>query len=196
MNTLERVILGVVVFILILCGSVIARAAPYTSPPQSLDTTFFAFENSISAAIWQQQDGTWFCLAGQWSNVINYINTWPKEQPGESTSQYMMRAVPQIASRDLTPEEIAVCQTLTDTNVVVDVWIVKQYRTKPDRPVKRIIDVDGTPTVDTGDTIGRIAYGSPCGIEVFSGTKAVWREVTLIYPDNTEVIGAAVCQKQ
>jgi hypothetical protein len=90
------------------------------------------------------------------------------------------------------PAELeATCAALRLANPLQ--WVVKQYRTSPDRPVKRIVDVDGTPTVDTSDTIGRIAHGEPCGNEIFSGTSYMWREVTITYPDGSLITGAAVC---
>jgi len=174
------------------------RAAPYTSPPQSLDTTFFAFEGNIAALLWEQTDGTWYCLAGQWFNTINYVNTWPKEQPGESISQYAMRAMPQIAPRERTPEELAVCKKLTDANVVQEVWIVDQYRTSLTRPVYQITDIFPSVKIKLKDGTGkevRAPHSQACGNKVadYSTTSKVyeWREVTV-----NSLRGVSVCRRQ
>ena len=171
-----------------------ACSAPYTSPPDSLRDINWKWQGNILAVIWKQSDNTYFCMAGDWTNAVAYFNSLPELNDTESFYDYAIRARPQIASRDLTPEEIAVCNILLAANRPV--WVVKQYRTNPDRPVKRIITVDNQEQVDTSDTIGRIVYGAPCGNEIFSGTSTMWREVTITYPDGAQVRGASVCQKE
>lgn len=128
-----------------------------------------------------------YCYAGSLYNLPYYNFTDRAE--GETFNQYVDRKLIEIFNRPLNADESALCDVLRARNTPQ--WIVKQYQSLPDRPVKRIVNG----TVDPNDTIGRITYGSPCGNEVPSGTSTMWREVTITYPDNQTITGAAVCEQ-
>lgn len=144
-----------------------------------------------------EQGSTWVallpdmtCRAGSKFNVPYHVifSDW-LPNTGETFGEYLDRKDREIFNRPMTPEESALCDTLKARNTIQ--WVVQQYRDKPDRPVKRIVNG----FVDSSDTIGRIAYGEPCGNEVESGTRTMWREVIITYPDGTQIIGASVCEQ-
>lgn len=168
-----------------------AFAVPYTSLPQSLDKIWIRSDGLYYAIIWEQTDNSYYCLLYNVENIASaptYISGLPNTVDGETSQDYLTRSASQVSTRELTQEERQYCQA--QVALIRPQWIVKQYRTYETRPVKRIVNG----VVDTSDTIGRIAYGEPCGNEVESGTSTMWREVTIQYQEGP-VVGAAVCEE-
>ena len=140
--------------------------------------------NGDGAAIWRTTTG-YKCLA--WDSYEIYHETRTRLK---SASKEQVLSELNAYTNPLRPDQEPVCQALYDANPF-PIWVVKQNRSYPDRPVKRIVN-------DTvgAETIGRIVVGWQCGKEVESNTKTIWRVVRITYPDNSIVTGASVCVEQ
>lgn len=182
----------------------ITHAAQPTSWPTSLNDIDVEISGSNIAAVWKQDNGGYFCWAGQVTNAITWSWTLPDKRGDETLIAYLDRAKPQLFTREVSESEMALCNEIL-ARIPKVVWIVDQWRTAPTRPVYVINDPsrvvnDPFPSIkvrlkDANGNDVSVPHSQPCGDKVadYSATITAyqWRKVTV-----DGLVGAAVCREK